>query len=182
MATKKTKKTTKAELGHLAATKRAGPVGVTLFFEGAALVAKLVKRVPGQNYKRAQTLIEEAFWRQFGRENVIHVPGSTKTHVADVTVSQADRVSASLSLHEDVISLVYSSPEEVVVPTPKKKAGHTTAVETLKSEIESLDRQIKVNKDDIGRFQNMVDKTQGFLDVNIQRRSDLIATIKALKA
>ena len=158
------------------------PVGATLYFEDNTLVLKLTKRVPGPKYKRAQDIIESTLLRVFGSGCFQHKRGSTTSSIVGATAAQADLVAAGISLHEDTISLVYKRPEEVDVPTPKKVSGHKSAIETLKSEIESLDRQIKCNQDDVERFQAMVDKTQGFLRENIQKRSELVATIRALKA
>jgi len=158
------------------------PVGATLYFEDNTLVLKLTKRVPGPKYKRAQDIIESTLLRVFGSGCFNHKRGSTTSSIVGATAAQADLVAAGLSLHDDVISLVYKRPEEVAVPTPKKIAGHRTAIEALRSEIESLDHQINSNNRDIEHFQSQVDKTQGFLRDNLQKRCDLITTLRVLKA
>jgi len=167
--TKKTKKTTKVEK----------PVGVTLYFEDKALVAKLVKRVPGKNYKRAQDAIEEVFERRFGKARVAHVRGSTKTQAPDATAADAEIIASNL-FHVDVISLSYKRPEEVSVPT--KNVGHKSAIESLGRDVESLDRDIKSNTEDIARYEKIIDEKRQFLDVYKQSRLELLEAIKTLKA
>lgn len=171
MATKKTKK-----------AKTAEPVGATLFFEGSTLMLKLTKRVASPAYKRAQDLIEATMARVFGKDGYSHVGGSTLSTAEGATASQADLVSAGISLHEDVISLVYNSPDVVHVPAPKKARGHKAAISAIKEEIRALDNRIGHYQGAIDSAQKNLDGNRDLLRSNIQARHDLIESMKVLKA
>lgn len=123
MATKKSKTTE-------------GPVGLTLYFEGAKFIAKLVKRVSGRRYTQVANIIEGAFNDVFGA--VTHVDGSTSWSNRVTTNDEAQAVVDRLRNYGEVLSIVYNGAKNA---TPKqaekthKKLARTAKGDRLAVEI-----------------------------------------------
>jgi hypothetical protein len=119
-------------------SKNDGPVGLTLYFEGAKFIAKLVKRVSGRRYTQVASIIEGAFNDVFG--TVTHVDGSTSWSNRLTTQDEAQEVVKRLRNYGEVLSIVYNGApkthQKAAEKLPPKLArtakGDRLAVEILK--------------------------------------------------
>lgn len=161
---KKTTKTTKT---------KGDVVAYTLYFEGDDLVLKLAKRVPPWKYARVQGIVESVLDKVFGIGGYRHDAGTRENRIVHGTSDQADRVSASLSLHDDLLSLTYKR---------KVSSGqHDVALQSLSARVKILDDEIARWERSLASEEEGVANRKKELLEKRQERNALQVTISALK-
>jgi len=153
-------------------------VPVSLYFDGTSFVAKLVKRVPGPNYKMAGDQIEAAFKFAFGVEST-HKRGTTTWEKEGADPDRADIVAQRLSHFEEIMSVTYVPPPPKTAKAPESE-GHDSAVEVLRERVRDLEMDIKDSKENIKKFHKQLTEEAEALEAQRLRRRQLLETIKAL--
>lgn len=147
------------------------PVHYTLFFQGDDLVCKLAKRVDPKRYAAAQTLVERVFGDVFGLA-FEHKSGTPQCIGPKATSAQADRISAALSLYEEIIELTY-----------KRKPGsavHETAIKSLQNDIEHLEKLIQSETEAAVMFEDKAKRARDKVNACRQDISALQESIRSL--